>query len=341
MCCCRTNFPLRSNFAEEHNVGRQDPHRQLSVQERRMTTTNTRPLRMSLVANAAFSLTSAGLMIFRPSLVSDWLGISAPFVLQAVGLGLAVFAADLFHQATRRRIATWRSLYASVADFLWVVGSFGLLALFPSALSQTGYWLVTSVASAVFLFGAWQLWAIGQAHKLPGSGQYRHCILVAVDAPADAIWRIIGQIGDIKHYMPSLKESVVLGGKTPGVGAVRMCEDRAGKRWAEECIAFKAGRGFDVRFLSEAPDFPFPVKNMRGGWEVIPEEGGSDVMVWWELEPKQKLLAPVLLPLLAFQADRDFPKVIQRMAADALGHSPDVIDQRSPGVLARLLPSFC
>lgn len=306
-----------------------------------MTTTNTRPLRTALVANAAFSLTCAGLMIFLPSLVGDWLGIQAPSVLQALGIGLGIFAADLLHQATRRRITTWRALYASAADFLWVVGTFALLALFPRALSQTGNTLVVSIAFAVFLFGSWQLWAIGQAHKLQGSRLYRHCILVAVNAPADAMWRVIGRIGDIKQYMPSLKHSIVLDGKTPGVGAVRMCEDRTGKRWAEECIDFKAGRSFDVRFLSEAPDFPFPAKTMHGGWEVIPAEGGSEVMVWWELEPKQKLLAPIILPLLAFQADRDFPKIVQRMAADALGCNTDVINQKNSGVVARLLPNFC
>lgn len=306
-----------------------------------MTTADTRPLRMALAANAAFSFISAGLMFFRPSLIGDWLGIQAPLVLQAAGIGLLVFAADLLHQATRHRIETWRALYASAADFLWVVGTFVLLALFPSALSQTGYTLVVSVAFAVFLFGSWQLWAIGQAHKLKDSGQYRHCILVAVNAPADAMWRVIGRIGDIKHYMPALKHSAILDGKTPGVGAVRMCEDRSGKRWAEECIEFKAGRSFDVRFLSEAPDFPFPAKTMRGGWEVIPADGGSEVLVWWELEPKQKLLAPIILPLLAFQADRDFPKIVQRMADDALGRGPDVVGQRNLGVIARLRPNFC
>lgn len=306
-----------------------------------MTTTNTRPLRTALVANAAFSLTCAGLMIFLPSLVGDWLGIQAPSVLQALGIGLGIFAAHLLHQATRRRITTWRALYASAADFLWVVGTLALLALFPRALSQTGHTLVVSIAFAVSLFGSWQLWAIGQAHKLQGSGLYRHCILVAVNAPADAMWRVIGRIGDIKQYMPSLKHSIVLDGKTPGVGAVRMCEDRTGKRWAEECIDFKAGRSFDVRFLSEAPDFPFPAKTMHGGWEVIPAEGGSEVMVWWELEPKQKLLAPIILPLLAFQADRDFPKIVQRMAADALGRNTDVINPKNSGAIARLLPNFC
>lgn len=304
-------------------------------------TTDTRSLRIALATNAAFSLTCATLMILRPSLVGDWLGISAPLVLQAVGIGLVLFAGDLIHQATRRRVTTWRALYASTADFLWVAGTLVLLALFPSALSQTGITLVVSVAIVVFVFAIWQLWAIGRAHKLQESGLYRHCILVDVNARADAMWHVIARIGDIKQYMPSLKHSTILGGKTPGVGAVRMCEDRSGKRWAEECIDFKPGHSFDVRFLSEAPDFPFPMKTMHGGWKVIPTDGGSQVMVWWELEPNQKFLVPIILPLLAFQADRDFPKVVQRMAADAVTRDPAAVDQRSPGVTTRLLPNFC
>ena len=298
-------------------------------------------LRLALAANAVFSITCAGLMLFRPSLVGGWLGVQAPLVLQAVGAGLVFFAADLLHQTTRRRIETWRALYASAADCLWVIGTVVLLALFPSVLSTTGNALVAAVAVAVFLFGAWQLWAIGHAHKLPGIGEYRHCIIVEVNAPSDAMWRMVSRLGDIKDYMPSLRRSVLAAGRGPGVGAVRTCEDHSGKQWSEECTTFNTGRSFAVRFLSEAPDFPFPAKTMRGGWEVTPADGGSHVMVWWELLPKPKLLAPIILPLLAFQVDRDFTKIIQRMAADALGHPPEALNQQLPRAIARLLPNFC
>lgn len=300
-----------------------------------------RPLRLALAANALFSLSCAALMLFRPSMVGGWLGAQAPLVLQAVGAGLVFFAADLLHQATRRRIVTWRALYASTADFLWVIVTVTPLGLFPNALSDSGNSIVIAVAAAVLLFGLWQFWAIGNVHKLPDTGEYRHCIMVETNAPANAMWRVISRLEDIRNYMPSLKSSVVLDGHTPSVGAVRQCENRAGKRWSEQCIEFNAGRGFTMRFLSEAPDFPFPAKTMRGGWEVMPTNGGCRVMVWWELLPKQRLLAPVILPLLAFQADRDFPRVIQRIAADALGHTPEAADQQNPGPMARLLPNFC
>lgn len=299
------------------------------------------PLRLALAANAVFSLSFALLMLFRPALVGEWLGIHAPVVLQVVSIGLVVFAADLIHQATRQRVATWRALYASAADFSWVAGSVISAFFFLSLLSPTGIILVLAVAAAVFAFGTWQLWAIGRAHGTGKNGEYRHCIIVETNAPVEKLWQVVSNLGDIKDYMPSLKRSVVLDGKAPGIGAVRACEDHAGKQWSEECTEFNPGHSFAVRFLSEAPDFPFPARTMRGGWEVTPSEAGSQVMVWWELMPKSRLLAPVILPLLAFQADRDFPKIIQRMAISAIGKSSEVQLQSSPKVIARLLPSFC
>lgn len=299
------------------------------------------PLRLALAANAVFSLSSALFMLFRSALVGEWLGIHAPLILQLVGCGLVIFAVELIYQATRQRVATWRALLASVADFSWVAGSIVLLLAFPQLLSPLGNVLVLAVAGAVFGFGAWQLWAAGRAHKTGKDGEYRHCIIVETNVPAEKMWRVIGNIGDIKNYMPSLKHSVVLDGKMPSVGAVRACEDYAGKQWSEECTEFNFGRSFAVRFLSEAPNFPFPAKTMRGGWEVTPSDVGSRIVVWWELTPKSKLLAPVILPLLAFQADRDFPKIIERMATAALEKNSEVQIQSNTGVFAGLLPSFC
>jgi len=303
--------------------------------------TNASPLRLALATNAGFSLSSALCMLLQPALVGEWLGIDAPQILQLVGIGLAVFATELAYQATRQRVATWRALLASAADLLWTVGSIVLLLAMPQLFSVFGSVLVAAVAGVVFLFGAWQLWAAGRAHRIGANGEYRHCIIVETNAAADKLWSVVSNIGEIKNYMPSLKRSVVLDGKMPGVGAVRFCEDQAGKQWSEECTEFNSGRSFAVRFLSEAANFPFPAKTMRGGWEVRPSVSGSQVMVWWELTPESKLLAPIILPLLAFQADRDFPKIVQRMATAAIGKNGEAQTQSSGGVFARLLPSFC
>ena len=122
---------------------------------------------------------------------------------------------------------------------------------------------------------------------------------------------------------------------------VTSCEDHSGKQWSEECVAFNPGHSFTVRFISEAPNFPFPTKTMRGGWQVVPADSGSHVMVWWELTPANQLLAPVILSILAFQADRDFPLIVRRMATAAIGKNGEAHMQSSTRLFARLLPGLC
>lgn len=301
-------------------------------------------LRWALAANAVFSTSSALLMIVWPIRVGSWLGIDAPWMLRLVGVGLLVFAAELAYQVTRRRMVTWRALLASAADFSWVLGSIVLVIAVPHLMSPAGKDLVLIVAGIVFSLGVWQLWAIAWAHRAVVPGEYRHCIVMEANVSADKLWPIVANLAELKNYAPSLKRSVVLDGKSLSVGAVRACEDQSGNCWSEECIAYTAGRSFVVRFRSEEPAFPFPVRTMRGGWEVIPQAGASQVMVWWELRPKSRLLAPLILAALGFQADRDFPKIIDRMVRAAIGESDfgrARFPQRGRGVMARLLPYPC
>lgn len=296
-------------------------------------------LRTALLGNALFSSSSGLLLAIRPELVEAWLGVNAALVLQIIRVGLVLFAADLLHQATRRRIATWRALYASAADMLWVVGTVLLLIVAPSLFSGVGIQLVLGVAAIVLLFGVWQFWAIGKVHQRTSDGSYRLCVLVDSTVPADAMWEVIGDLGQISRHASSLKRSIIEDGKNSEVGAVRTCEDRNGRCWSEQCTDFRPGRGFTVRFMTEADDFPYPATMMRGGWEVAPRPDGSRVMVWLELDPKPRWLSRIIVSLLAFQVDRSFPSIVASMAQQAIGKSKN--NTRSTTFLARLVPQIC
>ncbi len=130
---------------------------------------------------------------------------------------------------------------------------------------------------------------------------------------ADRIWAVVRELGDIQRYMPSLTSSAILDGRTPGVGAVRECTDRKGARWRERCDSWEERRAFSVIFEADAPDFPFPFRAMRGGWEVDPIDGGSIVRVWWRVVPRRAATARLLLPVMEHRARADFSAVIGRM----------------------------
>jgi len=297
-------------------------------------------LRAALTGNAIFSTISGLLMLSRPAVVESWLGINAAWLIQLIGVGLLLFASDLIHQATRKRMQTWRALYASTADLIWVVGTFVLLSAFSDAFSPLGIVLLIGVAAVVLAFGTWQFWAIAGVHRGSHGGKYRHCMVVDTGVSAEDLWRVIADFGHISRHTPLLANSYIEDNNQPTCGAVRTCEDTAGRRWSETCVQLEPGKSFTLEFNAEAKDFPYPASKMTGGWEVIPTSSGSRVMVWWELDPKPLWLGRVILPLLAFQVDRSVPKMVESMAADA--DTTVTTNARNPsGTLVRLVPRFC
>ncbi len=80
---------------------------------------------------------------------------------------------------------------------------------------------------------------------------------------------------------------------------------------------------------------------MRGGWQVTPIARGSEVTIWWEFVPKSRMLAPLLVALFGYQADRDFPRIIQRIGAQARGESPGARAGSRPAAPGRIVPISC
>ncbi|ERN41578.1 hypothetical protein KR51_00017970 [Rubidibacter lacunae KORDI 51-2] len=187
----------------------------------------TLPLRTALFANAVFS-TICGLIMFAcPEFFGTLIGLQALLVFRLIGCGLLLFAADLLHQATRPRLETWRALYASGADFLWVISSLLGLLLFSRLFSETGVAVVLAVAGVVPIFGVWQMWGIDRAHRAENPALHRHCLVVHAEATPVNMWEVISRLGAIQKYSPSLVKSEILNGKAPGIGAVRRCADQS------------------------------------------------------------------------------------------------------------------
>ncbi|MEX2501977.1 MAG: SRPBCC family protein [Trueperaceae bacterium] len=282
-----------------------------------------RSLRAALLANALFAFSTGILVLAAPATVARVLRTGFHPILVVIAGGLIVFALDLAHQATRPRIATWRAAYATALDLGWVAGTVVLLSTRAVAFTTTGVALIATIAVVVLGFAVWQAKGIDDAHRVRGTHLRRHCVRVQVDRPAESMWEIIADLGAIQRYMPSLVHSTLDGGSEPGRGAVRTCVDRNGRSWSEACIGFEPGE-LALRFATEAEDFPFPASEMYGGWKVEPDDHGCRVTVWWALRPRPDVLAPLIMPIFAFRADRQISKVVRRMAADVEVSRSDV-----------------
>ena len=212
----------------------------------------------------------------------------------------------------------------------------------PDLFNATGLWVVAMVAVAVAIFGIAQLMGLRRylAEHRADLGRYRYCVAVDVAAAEEAVWRVVSDLGAIAEYVPSLASSRLVANKGSSQGALssrRQCTSMRGDRWSEHITRFDEERhAFDVRFATEAPDFPFPLRVMHGGWQLESRPSGhTRVAVWWSLTPKVPLAGLVIVALMAASVDRDFPAIIERMAATANG-LPHPTKPRS-----KLIPAYC
>jgi hypothetical protein len=182
---------------------------------------NTKPLRIALFGNAVFSAVSAIVLIMFPEMAGSLIGTTNHILLMVIGIGLGVFSLDLFHQASRQRMQTWRALYSSLGDATWVLGTVILLIWFPNLVSEKGRVLLICIALVVAIFGALQLWGAGETHRLKGTKLYRHCVAVTVPETVDKMWEAVSDLSGISQYFPALRSSTIRDGAEPQVGVRR------------------------------------------------------------------------------------------------------------------------
>lgn len=199
-------------------------------------------LRTGLTINAIFSTLCAVVMLTYGRRLADVMGLETALPLQVIGIGLVLFATELVYQVSRKRLSSLRALVVSLADIGWVLASIGMLLFFPETLTWSAVMLIALVAAVVLLCAVLQLAGIEKMHRVPGSPAYRHCVPMQVDASAESLWKIIGDLGSIAQYAPRLASSRLVHGGNPGVGSVRSCQDVAGKQWSECCTAYEPDR---------------------------------------------------------------------------------------------------
>ncbi|MGX1203453.1 SRPBCC family protein [Marinobacter sp. MBR-105] len=280
-------------------------------------------VRTALKLNAAFSGISGLFLLFLPDLTGRLIGVGAPLILQALGLGLLIFSMDLLHQATRDKIAGWRVLYASAGDFIWVLVSIVGVILWGSHLTPQGVFTVLAVAAFVLCFGLSQMAGLKEMYFLPKDRSFGYSLRYQSVSDADSLWHIVGNLGAIAQYAPNLASSQIESIPNDDL-PLRACEDTQGNQWRERCTEYDEDRRrYEVEFLTEEAGFPYPATWMIGGWQVEQIPDGSEVIVWWKLHPKPAWLAPVIMAMLAFGVDRTFPDVIANMEKQALSRDPE------------------
>lgn len=277
-------------------------------------------VRIALFSNALFSACTGLFAALAPGLVGAWLGAPELEEVRGVGIVLVVFAAVVAAVARPRVVRPIPVMLISAADAAWVLGTPALLLMVPELFNSTGHALMFAVAGVVAACATGQLVGLARQYAHPErNGPYTHrvCIEVRADAPADALWNVIGDLGSIADHSPDLQSSTLVQGDEAGLGSARRCVDQQGKGWTEVCTAWEPGRAFTLRFDADAPDFPFPFRALVGGWIVEPAEDGARVRIWWDLVPNTRFGGGLLVAVMAAGVRRSMGGLVATMAAAA------------------------
>ncbi|MEM1064608.1 MAG: SRPBCC family protein [Pseudomonadota bacterium] len=279
-------------------------------------------LKWALGLNFVLSGVSGLTATFASATVSAMTGLGPTWLVTGVGLGLLVFAAGIALTLLRLRIG--QALIISILDLIWVVAMLPLI-LVPSLLTAAGVTLVLILAFIVGAFGVLQLIGIRTILKEAAEpGRYRHCIRVGSAAVPDKLWSVVRNLGAMSRYSAGLSASRLDGGTEAAAGTSRVCTNHKGQSWTEEVESLDdTERLVLLRFRSEAEDFPFPFAELSGGWSVKGAAGGGSLVdIWWNVQPNQPRLGWLIVAMMTMALDRDVPKIVAAMEADAMGTKP-------------------
>lgn len=106
-------------------------------------------LRRVLRADSVFCAFGGLGMIVAAGPIAAFLGLSAPWVLVAIGVMLLLYAADLWYIAAQSPISRRLTIAAITADVLWVLASWGIILAGWPALTTPGTWAVAILSDVV------------------------------------------------------------------------------------------------------------------------------------------------------------------------------------------------
>lgn len=126
------------------------------VQPSSVTSNHMNTLRNVLRGNVIFSLLSGLLMLLAAGSVANFMDVDATWPFYALGVGLFLWAADVYLVSAQENINP-RYVWGIIAgDLSWVIGSALILLFDPFDFSTEGKWAILIIADIVLTFAALQ-----------------------------------------------------------------------------------------------------------------------------------------------------------------------------------------
>ncbi|RPI96371.1 MAG: hypothetical protein EHM40_01545 [Chloroflexi bacterium] len=121
-----------------------------------MLANNSPLLKNALRLDSAFSFLSGLAFLLFSKAIASFLGMSASRVILAIGVGVIVYAVELYLAARAEPVHTGIARFAVYGNLVWVLGSAVLIFANIVPFTTAGKWAIAIVADIVLVFGIFQ-----------------------------------------------------------------------------------------------------------------------------------------------------------------------------------------
>jgi hypothetical protein len=109
-----------------------------------------------LYGNSAFSFTSGLVSVLFSKSIADFLGLSASWIILALGVGLILYGIEIFLAARAEPVNKALATFAVYADLAWVLGNAVLIFANLVDFTTAGKWAIAIIADIVLVFAILQ-----------------------------------------------------------------------------------------------------------------------------------------------------------------------------------------
>lgn len=262
-------------------------------------------LQKALLPNGILAFTSGGAFVLLRHQLAEIFGISNSQVFLIVGLIISVFGLTILVEIKMQRALA--TLWIITQDLLWVIGSVLLILLQPFDLTVAGYWMIALYALTVVAFIWFQSDGLASIDTKSGSSRKVLSFKRSVKADKNKVWKVISDVGNYHEVAPNIDNSKILSGE--GIGMVRQCSHGKDK-WEEKCTLWDEGNQYAFQVNTSAPDYPYPLKFLKGTWSVeTVHNGQSNIKMEFEFEYKKSIHNLLIHPFMKSQ----FTKVCKQL----------------------------
>lgn len=262
-------------------------------------------IQKALLANALFSGLSGLVLIVFKDKIAHVFATSNTTVFWIVGTALIFFTATILFELKRQN--PLGVLLIIFQDLLWVLASIILLIFRPFAISAMGYTLIAIVALIVLGMALFQIKALARIDERNEDGTKQLRFQRTVKATKAQVWKVISDVENYHKVAPNIDHVTLVSGK--GEGLVRSCS-HGEDSWTETCTLWEEEKQYAFLVNTNAPDYPYPLKYLKGTWKVeAVSPSTTQIVMWFDFRYKQKYQNWLLHPVLK----RKFRKIVEEL----------------------------